>query len=567
MSSFYDIWIGAAPPVYKRSQNKDWQSLHESIWQSLPMEDKGFLHTASNDGYQLVFIGQLYERLEMSAVLKRCIDYIAKPDTVFEAPAGHYMIFVQSSKKESFVFTNRLGSYHAYWSDEGVISTCYMAMAKQRTQKKIDWQGVTGFMAMGYFPNDTTYLQGIHIFEPASYYRFDSSLQLKEKRKYKDWQYEPQAASDENYTERLQDVLRSSLSVAVENKVTAIPISGGLDSRMLAGELPTCGSESLQGLSYGFTEDSPEIKIAQQVAAQKNIPLHSYTMPNYLFDSLDEITEAVELFQYVDGTRQASATNWLSKNADVVVGGHWGDVWMDSMGIEKEEELPTAFRKKIIKKGAAWLLDKVCVPNLPATDEYLNDYFSSFMNKYSDIKYADFKMKIYKTEQWSFRWTAASMRMYQYATMPVLPFYDSRIVDVFCAIPTEAVRDRKLQIAYLKKYHKDLAKITWQEYDANLYSYKYFNNRNIAYRAVKKAQRTLSGSKTIQRNWEVFYLNPAGRKNLEQKLLHNKQLTAIVPKEKIKILLDDLQANPTAANGYTVSMLLTFSLFLDKVFS
>ena len=75
--------------------------------------------------------------------------------------------------------------------------------------------------------------------------------------------------------------------------------------------------------------------------------------------------------------------------------------------------------------------------------------------------------------------------------MPVLPFYDKRIVDLFCTIPGDLVKNRALQIDYLKQYHEDLARITWQEYDADLYNYKYFNNRNVAYRAVKKLQRTI----------------------------------------------------------------------------
>ncbi|MCB0696673.1 MAG: hypothetical protein KDC07_04880 [Chitinophagaceae bacterium] len=289
-------------------------------------------------------------------------------------------------------------------------------------------------------------------------------------------------------------------------------------------------------------------------------------MPDYLFEKLDEIIDSVELFQYVDGTRQASATEWLNENADVVVGGHWGDVWMDNMHVNSKDELPDAFRKKIIKKGADWLLENVCEPQLKNGRDSLDDYFSTCVNKYNDIDDAEFIMKIYKTEQWSFRWTAASLRMYQSASFPVLPFYDKRVIDLFSTIPTSIVRDRLLQVDYLKQYHSDLARITWQEYDANLYSYKYFNNRNIGYRVVDKVRRTVSAEKTIQRNWEVFYLNPEGRKNLEEKLLNNKILNDIVPVAKIKQLLDDLQENPTAANGYSVSMLLTFALFLQEVF-
>ena len=137
----------------------------------------------------------------------------------------------------------------------------------------------------------------------------------------------------------------------------------------------------------------------------------------------------------------------------------------------------------------------------------------------------------------------------------------------FCTVPSTAVNNRQLEIEYLKRYHKVLAKINWQEYDANLYKYKYFNNRNIAYRAAKKLQRLATGEKPVQRNWEIFYMNPEGRKNLEERLLKNNLLNELVPANKIKVLLDDLYNNPSAANGYTVSMLLTFSIFLGKVFN
>lgn len=572
MSAFYDIWISTSQlaPSYKRSKNKDWTLSGNNVWLSLPAKDKGFITRVNSGSNRLILLGQLYEVISDAELLQRCTKYIEQQEKGFNEPAGHYIIFVlDDNSKQVHIFTNRLGSYHAYWSSDKVISTCYLSLANSKAGKKLDWQGLTGFMAMGYFPEDKTHLEGISIFEPASYYCFDEQLNLKEKKKYWQWTHVPGNETAEFYSEHLQEILQSSLKIAVQGKNAAIPLSGGLDSRLLAGELTSVNGlpyKNLQALSYGFTESSPELKIAKQIAAQINIPIHAYQMPDYLFDKLNEITEAVELFQYVDGTRQASATEWLYEHADVVIGGHWGDVWMGSMNVERKEELPAAFQKKIIKKGSAWLLENICEPNLPNGSDYLSDYFNSFINKYSDIQDADFVMKIYKTEQWSFRWTAASLRMYQSAAFPVLPFYDKRIVDLFSSIPIDNFRDRKFQIDYLKQYHNNLAKIIWQEYDADLYTYKYFNNRNIGYRVVDKIKRIVATEKTIQRNWEVFYLNPNGKKNLEDKLLNNKLLNDIIPETKVKDLLDDLQNNPTAANGYAVSMLLTFALFLKEVF-
>ena len=569
MSAFYDIWIGAVPPAHKRKCNEDWQHVPGNIWYSLP-GNKKFITEASNSKYQLIFIGQLYETVDGNDLLNRCISYIEKAGSNYTDAAGHYIIFVSAlATGDTYVFTNRLGSYHAYWSEDGAISTNYLALSKSKQQKYLDWEGITGFMAMGYFPNDSTYLKGISIFEPATCYHFNSSLELIDKKRYWQWQYHPEEKPLESHFALLKDILQSSLAVSTNNYNTAIPISGGLDSRLLAGELSTEAKhtyKSLNAFSYGYTADSPELKIAAKIAEARNIPIHKYQLPNYLFQQIDEIAESIELFQYVDGTRQASATDWLRQNADVVIGGHWGDVWMNDMGVDAKGDLLPAFQNKIIKKGSQWLLDNVCGQHINNSSAYLNDYFQSFISKHSDIQNADLLMKIYKTDQWSFRWTTASLRMYQVAAMPVLPFYDRRIVDLFCTIPSKAVNNRQLEIEYLKHYHKDLAKITWQEYDADLYNYKYFNNRNIAYRGAKKLQRLVTGEKPVQRNWEVFYLNPEGRISLEERLLNNNLLNELVPANKTKELLDDLYRNPTAANGYTVSMLLTFSIFLDKVF-
>ncbi|MCB0698570.1 MAG: hypothetical protein H6551_09640 [Chitinophagales bacterium] len=557
-------------PSYKRRTNKDWEQ-QGNAWLSLPDNSLQFIRTAEAMSYQLVLLGQLYEKMSNNEMLDRCLNYINNSKRKFAEPAGHYIAFViDKTNGETHVFTNRLGTYHAYWSEElgnNAISTSYFALAKNRKDKKLDWEGITGFLAMGYFPDDSSYLQGIKIFEPASYYHFDSRLQLKQKTRYWDWTYEPVYKPSIEYISNLHWIIEQSLSVSAENRRVVIPISGGLDSRMLTGALTEgIHYKSLKAFSYGYTDTSPELKIAKQVADSRAIEIHAYTMPNYLFDKLDTITEAVELFQYVDGTRQASAEEWLRENSDVVVGGHWGDVWMDSAHITNENELQNAFGTKIIKRGSDWLLKNVCVTQINNSERLLQDYFYRFTNKYSHIDDVDFRFKIYKTDQWSFRWTVASLRMYQQAAFPILPFYDSRLVDLFCNIPTSTVCNRALQVEYIKQYYKKLAKIKWQEYDADLYTYKWMNNRNLAYRAAKKLQRTVSSEKTIQRNWEVFFMTLHGRQQIETHLLNNRTLNEIVPVQKTEELINDFYRKPTAAGGYTISMLLTFALFLEKIF-
>lgn len=577
MSAFYDIWIGDSVPLHVRNDNEKWvhKDLDIPYWISLPQSKSSFINEISTTSHQLVVIGQLYEEINLNTLLARCIAHTEGAKS-FNDPAGHYILFLfDKLKKEYHVFTNRLGTYHAYWqqgSGSNVISTYYLGMAKQAINKSLDWKAITGYMGMGFFPEDSTYLQSIKVFKPASHYCFNEKLELLHSERYWQWSHTPTNDSVKENTAKFDAILASSIRTAVNNQRVALPISGGLDSRVLAGKL--AGTPDLKtkiwSFSYGYSKTSIETQIANSIADKRKIPFEHYVVPNYLFDKIDTITGAVELFQYVDGTRQACMQDELAQRSDVVVGGHWGDVWMDDMGIDvsqganEEEVLLSAFRKKIVKKGSSWLLKEVCDPYFKNGHDYLDSYFTGFIDQYKYIQDPDFRMKIFKTDQWSFRWTLASIRMYQAGSFPVLPFYDKRIVDLFTTIPTQQVKGRHLEIEYLKEYHPDLAKIKWQEYNSNLYNYKWLNNRNIIYRIVKKIQRILSPGITIARNWEIFYLNDEGRKNLERELL-NPEFNKIVAAEKINEILAAFYKNPTADKGYTVSMLLTFAEFIKKV--
>ena len=91
------------------------------------------------------------------------------------------------------------------------------------------------------------------------------------------------------------------------------------------------------------------------------------------------------------------------------------------------------------------------------------------LERVSHITDPDFRMKAFKVDAWCFRWTAAGLRAYQLGAFPKLPFYDTRVADLFCTLPTDYVRGRRLQVEWLKRYAPDLARITWQQHDADLY--------------------------------------------------------------------------------------------------
>jgi hypothetical protein len=158
-----------------------------------------------------------------------------------------------------------------------------------------------------------------------------------------------------------------------------------------------------------------------------------------------------------------------------------------------------------------------------------------------------------------------ALRTFQPAAFPRLPFYDTRLADFFLTVPTEFVAGRRLQIDYLKRYAPDLAAITWQRTGASLFRAGQPDLLATARRTLDKGRRMLSGRQVIERNWEVQFRGPEGRRGLADWLLRpGLRLHEFVAPQTVADLLAAFQAAPLAdKRGYTVSMLLTFSAFLE----
>jgi hypothetical protein len=258
-----------------------------------------------------------------------------------------------------------------------------------------------------------------------------------------------------------------------------------------------------------------------------------------------------------------------------VIAAHWGDVWLDDMGLADPVQMSITNQNvedhafhKMLKRGHRWLLQKLCAPHIPEAEltDILKSFVHSEMARLVHIDDPDFRVKALKTLTWSFRWTTASLRAFHPGAFPRLPFYDTRMTDFFSTVPTSFVKGRRLQIDYLKRFAPDLARIKWQPYDANLYSYHRFNTLHIPKRALKKAWRILTRKPVIQRNWELQFLNDRGREGLHDWLLRSGlKLHDLVSRESVKELLDAFYGDPSdPGRGYTVSMLLTFSAWLER---
>jgi len=489
---------------------------------------------------------------------------------------GHFVLFgFNADRREWHVWTNRFATMHAYvgvGARRSALGTFHPAVSAAVGATKLDWSGLSGFFSMGFFPEDRTHYERVRILRPATHYVFSDQCALISSTRYWQWSHSAERTPGfEFVVEQFGEALSQVLSEETAGNRTGVPISGGLDSRTVTAMLTDEPRTDLWLFSYGFGSRSVETRIARTVAKSRKLPCASFEIRDYLFDRLDDILAATEGFTDVTLTRQVSVAEELVANADTVVAAHWGDVWLDDSGAAEHghrAETDTDFAAaKMMKGGRTWLLDHLCSPQLGTDPEReVREGIARELAHVSHIEDRDFRIKALKTDTWSFRWTTVGLRAYQLALFPKLPFYDARMADFFCTIPTDYVRGRRLEVAWLTRFAPDLARITWQAHDANLYLYQYANSLLLPQRAINRIMRLIRRERVIERNWEVQFLSLTGRDGLKRVLLrHDAKVNEFVSPAAIRELLDNFFSNPYDANrGYTVSMLLTFAAWLER---
>lgn len=487
------------------------------------------------------------------------------------ALAGRFAIAAWSAREQKWsVWTDRTGGIHVYHTPgrDGAALGTYSPAVYSFSRRSLDWTGLAGFAGLGFFPEDRTHYQDVRVLRPASRYDFAANGALERRETYWHWAHHPSGRGEDETIAEFDALMRRVVAEQTHSGRVALPLSGGLDSRTLAACLP--GGSSVVTYSYGYSSRSVEPHIAGQVALARSLDFTPHTVGPYLFDQLDNVIDAVEGFQDVTQARQACVAGWLGERADYVLGAHWGDVLCDDMGVHTTDPAAASAHafKKMSKRGGEWLLEHLCRPHLNGADpeqvarQALDAEFSTF----DGIEDMDFRVKALKTSQWAFRWTLASLRMYQTEALPRLPFLDPRILDFFTTVPATMVRARRLQIEYLKRFAPELARVRWQAYDADLFHYDQFNTWQLPRRAWRKIQRALNPQLRVRRNWEVQFFSPGQWPKLEDYLTQKGLLLHdLLPATRIRTLIEEFRHSPDASRGYTVSMLLTLSAWLERV--
>src|SRR5690606_32648834 len=135
---------------------------------------------------------------------------------------------------------------------------------------------------------------------------------------------------------------------------------------------------------------------------------------------------------------------------------------------------------------------------------------------------------------WAPRWTSVNLNIFSEIKPITLPYYDDNMCQFICKVPESYLAQRAIQIEYIKRRNRSLAKIVWhQEKPFNLHTYSYNKTPyNFPYRVFSKLHRMskeVMNKPLVQRNWELQFLGESNQLQLKDYLFQN----SLVPKELI----------------------------------
>ena len=198
-------------------------------WAGFPMR------ALTGIGFRAWIIGELYPIGETSATDASVAAVVRGGDA--GQLNGHFALLAQVADTPSkwHIWTSRFGSVHLYLSrgrKGTALSTSLRDAVSEAGQDSIDTPAIRSFLRYGFFLGNSTFQKNTQVLRPAQHYELDGSGSLVEHSRY--WQWEEAEQQDlglsraiDSFGERLAGVVLDHVS----DCPTAIPVSGGLDSR------------------------------------------------------------------------------------------------------------------------------------------------------------------------------------------------------------------------------------------------------------------------------------------------------------------------------------------------
>lgn len=326
--------------------------------------NKNKLNTIKVYGNTLIIYGNLYNY----EILESAIDYIETQPNEFnnrlKSLNGEFLIIVLYNNQKSIIITDPMGLvkiYGIFLEEEGLLVFSSRIQSINKIINKLEFskyklelspEGITEFFRYGYFPRDITLFKGVFVFPSGSTLRMNESHKL-EMNFYYQFKFLPSNKLDldvlsKEFYNLWMNAVKIRLKVAKKNKgknkYILVPISGGLDSRLilatiyrLINKYDWIDLKDILCFSYG-SQNSFDLDLGKKIAYNFGFK-HLSLLPdlNNFSTQLNLMTDYIESMKFVhDSVPPIKYMEELSKRGNEIFTGYPADVFLNSVCVSQE---------------------------------------------------------------------------------------------------------------------------------------------------------------------------------------------------------------------------------------
>ncbi|MBI9052272.1 MAG: hypothetical protein JEY96_00550 [Bacteroidales bacterium] len=422
---------------------------------------------------------------------------------------GLFTVFIQISENK-FLFANDIiRSCPIFYSikDQNIfISDDYNTILKKINKVEINELSEAEFKSAGFVSGHNTLINEINVTQAGEYIIYnDEKIQIKS---YFD--YSISASSSLDYSElmpkskKIFDQTFERLVKSLNNRMAVVPLSGGLDSRLIACKLKEHNYSNVLCYTFGNSTDNFEKEISEKVAKELGfkwtfIKYNSETIGEYLKD--EKFLEYYKFYSKYSSSfmfQDYFALKFLKENKiisddAIFIPGYSGDFLGGSQlykngGIKLKASI-NQIAQKIVENR--YIHTKISAKNKKEINNKIKLQLSESIKNRNNL-YAYSIFENWEIKENLSKFIAQAAHIYQFFGYEFrFPYWDKELVDFFKNVP------------YRYKYGKILYNKTLSDY---------FNNYNINFD---------SGKDLSPRKFKYFKFKQKVKKIIPKRLLRN----------------------------------------------
>lgn len=400
----------------------------------------------------------------------RCLElYLRDPTETARSLNGTYNLAVYDSQQKVLqLVSDRLGSRPLYYQVHQ--GTLYFALeqkailAARGISPKLDELAVFQLAAFGHQLEDRSLFDGISVMPPGSILTVSShGVQIKSYWRPA-YTTAPHAGRDASQEFARRVKLATQRRVADRRADLGIFLSGGLDSRCVAGALAATGAP-ITAFTFG-NESSRDVQFARQIAGKLNFPHRTFSYHDRDFtETLPRVVWRTEGALPFYDCLSIELHRYIRKDATLIFNGHLGDALSgghllpELFWLRRRDLAEHILRKRILISKAR--LRAMAAPRtFDALYDRMTKSVESDLSKFDEERPA-FLYNLWDLEVRQRRYTQATPAVDRYLFEQLTPFIDNDVVELFLTLPVTELFGQRCYLRAIVDAFPSFAQVPW----------------------------------------------------------------------------------------------------------